>query len=115
MGPAKWAWGLGETTPVPFQLLKLIACKAVVGICEGETDALRLTRAGWFATCNNGGAGNFKPELAQYFAGKDVAVFADNDDAGHKHVEAVAKTLYGTGRVHADRRDAGPPIQGRCE
>jgi KaiC/GvpD/RAD55 family RecA-like ATPase len=90
--PGKWNWGLGSAPPVPFRLPELLKAK-VVGICEGEKDCLNLVRAGWDATCNNGGAGNFKATLAPYFAGKHVALFADNDEPGRKHVENVAALL----------------------
>ena len=88
----KWKWGLGKVKPLPFRLPEMLAAN-VVGICEGEKDCLNLIRAGWVATCNNGGAGNFHPELVSYFAAKHVAIFADNDEAGRKHAEAVAGLL----------------------
>ena len=94
-GSGRWVWGLGKVPPVPFNLPRLAAVpkETVVGICEGEGDALALTRAGWVATCNNGGAGNFKPELAPWFLGRHVAIFPDNDEPGRKHAESVAKLL----------------------
>jgi len=93
--PGKWQWGLGKAKLVPFQLPKIAASKGtVVAICEGEKDCLNLTRAGWVATCNNGGAGNFKAEIVPWFTGKPVAIFADNDEPGRKHAEAVAKLLH---------------------
>lgn len=92
--PGRWIWGLGKTIPLPFQLPKVFACKTLIGVTEGEKDAIALTRAGWVSTCNSGGAGNFKPELAIYFTGKDVAIFPDNDEPGRKHAEAVAKILH---------------------
>jgi len=88
----KWKWGLGKVKPLPFRLPEMLAAN-VVGICEGEKDCLNLIRAGWVATCNNGGAGNFHPELVSYFAAKHVAIFPDNDEAGRKHAEAVAGLL----------------------
>lgn len=90
--PGQWQWGLGDAQPVPFQLPK-VSPTDVVFIVEGEKDALALTRAGLVATCNNGGAGNFKPALVPYFAGKHVAIFPDNDEPGRKHAEAVAGLL----------------------
>lgn len=87
-----WSWGLGSVERVPFQLPKVVAAKAVC-ITEGEKDALTLTRLGMTATCNNGGAGNFKPELVKWFAGKRIAVFFDNDDVGRSHALKVAGML----------------------
>lgn len=94
-GQGRWMWGLGNVKPVPFQLPKLLSSSTLVAITEGEKDAIAMTRAGWLATCNNGGAGNFKVEIAPYFAGKDIAIFPDNDEPGRKHAQLVAKILTG--------------------
>lgn len=91
-GRGGWNWGLGKVTPLPFRLPGLLKA-SVVAVVEGEKDALNLIRAGWAATCNNGGAGNFKPELVPHFAAKHVAIFPDNDEPGRKHAEAVARLL----------------------
>jgi KaiC/GvpD/RAD55 family RecA-like ATPase len=92
-GKGGWMLGLGKDhKPVPFKLPELLK-GMVVAVAEGEKDALNLMRAGWVATCNNGGAGNFRPELAPYFAGKHVAIFPDNDEPGRKHAELVAGLL----------------------
>lgn len=91
-GAGRWTAGLGQTPPVPFHLPQMREAK-VVAIVEGEKDVLAMERAGWVATCNNGGAGNFKPELVPYFAAKNVAIFPDNDEPGRKHAEAVAALL----------------------
>lgn len=97
-GPnGKWQWGLGNVQPVPFQL-PLVVKADRLAIVEGERDAINLTRAGLVATCNNGGAGNFKPELAQHFAGKSVFIFPDNDEPGRKHALSVAAVLHGIAR-----------------
>lgn len=89
----RWHWGLGKTEPVPFRLPE-IADKIFLAIVEGEKDALNLAREGFAATCNNGGAGNFKQELVKYFSGKKVVIFPDNDEPGRKHAESVAKLLH---------------------
>lgn len=92
-GPdGRWKWGLGNVKPVPFRLPQMLE-SSVVAIAEGEKDCMNLVRAGWAATCNNGGAGNFSSELAPYFAAKHVAIFPDNDEAGRKHAESVARLL----------------------
>jgi KaiC/GvpD/RAD55 family RecA-like ATPase len=92
--PGKWQWGLGKVAPVPFQLPRFAKVE-LIGCVEGEKDAIALSRVGWVGTCNNGGAGNFRPEIALYFTGKHVAVFPDNDEPGRKHAELVAKILHG--------------------
>jgi KaiC/GvpD/RAD55 family RecA-like ATPase len=89
----RWSWALGDTPRVPFHLPEVLACQTVIGITEGEKDALNLTRAGWVATCNSGGGCNFRPELVPHFAGKHVAIFPDNDDKGRQHADLVARLL----------------------
>jgi KaiC/GvpD/RAD55 family RecA-like ATPase len=91
-GQGGWHWGLGDVQRVPFRLPKVHAAD-FVGICEGERDCLTLERLGMVATCNNGGAGNFKPELSQHFSGKSVAIFPDNDEPGRQHALKVAQML----------------------
>jgi replicative DNA helicase len=87
-----WVWGLGKTEPLPYHLHKWRESK-FVAIVEGEKDVHTLEGLEMVATCNNGGAGNFKPELAQWFTGKKVAIFADNDDPGRDHAQKVAAIL----------------------
>jgi replicative DNA helicase len=87
--PGSWIWGLGDVRRVPFRLEK-VRHADFVAICEGEKDVLSMERIGMVATCNNGGAGNFRPELAQYLVGKHVAVFPDNDQSGREHALKVA-------------------------
>lgn len=87
-----WTWGLGDTRRVPYRLEKLRNAD-FTGIVEGEKDVLSLERIGLCGTCNNGGAGNFRPELSQYFAGKHVAIFPDNDEPGREHALKVAELL----------------------
>ncbi len=91
-GNGGWIWGLGDVQRVPFQLPKVVAAD-FLACCEGERDVLTLERLGIAATCNSGGAGNFKPELAVHFAGKSVAIFPDNDDPGREHALKVAALL----------------------
>jgi KaiC/GvpD/RAD55 family RecA-like ATPase len=92
-GPkGKWIWNLDKVALVPFNLPAVMKAE-FVAITEGEKDAINLTREGVVGTCNNGGAGNFKPELAPYFKGKEVAIFPDNDEPGRKHAKAVAQIL----------------------
>jgi KaiC/GvpD/RAD55 family RecA-like ATPase len=91
-GNGGWIWGLGNVQRVPFRLQKFAAAE-FIAICEGEKDVLTLERLGMVATCNNGGAGNFRPELAQHFAGKALGIFPDNDEPGRQHALKVAEIL----------------------
>jgi hypothetical protein len=87
-----WIWSLGSVTRVPFRLQKF-ATTDFIAVCEGEKDAHTLERLGITGTCNNGGAGNFRAELAPYFTGKYVAILPDNDEPGRAHALKVAAIL----------------------
>jgi replicative DNA helicase len=87
-----WIWNLKGTTPVPYCLPQVITAK-FVAVVEGEKDANSLRRLGITATCNNGGAGQFSPELVKWFTGKHVAVLSDFDAPGREHALKVAELL----------------------
>jgi len=87
-----WIWNLKGTSPVPYRLPEVIASR-FVAVVEGEKDAGNLYRIGITATCNNGGAGKFSPELAKWFTGKHVAVLPDFDAPGREHALKVADLL----------------------
>lgn len=89
-----WVWGLKGVEWVPFNLPAVITAERV-WITEGEKDVLTLKRLGLVGSCNNGGAGNFKPELAHWFIGKHVAILPDNDAPGREHALKVAALLSG--------------------
>ena len=91
-GNGGWVWGLGDVKRVPFRLAK-IQHSEFVAVAEGEKDVLSLEQLGLIGTCNSGGAGNFKAELAVYLTGKHVAVFPDNDEPGRDHALKVAHLL----------------------
>ena len=90
--PGGWIWGLGDTPRVPYRLAKL-RDQNFVAVCEGEKDVLTLERLDICATCNSGGAGNFRADLAPHFAGKHIAIFPDNDEPGRQHALKVAAIL----------------------
>lgn len=97
-GRGGWHWGLGNVARVPFRLEKVQHAN-FVAVAEGEKDVLTLERLGMIATCNNGGAGNFKDELAVYFSDKHVAIFPDNDGPGRDHAMKVAALLLGIAKI----------------
>jgi len=80
---------------VPFMLPELLAAPsdATIYIPEGEKDVLNIRARGLEATCNPGGAGKWGAEFAQYFAGRNIAIPADNDDTGRAHARQVAANL----------------------
>lgn len=91
-----WIYSSKGQKIVPYRLNELIVARQVF-IVEGEkaADCLaeKLTEAGLAGvsvTSNPFGAGNWRPEFAPFFAGRDVAILPDNDEVGAKHAEAVA-------------------------
>jgi len=92
-GSGGWTWNLAGVTQVPYRLPELIEAISLshgVAIVEGEKDVDRLREIGVPATCNATGAGRWKPEHSEWFAGADVVVIGDNDEAGQDHARAVA-------------------------
>jgi hypothetical protein len=103
-GNGGWTKGKGAmdgVRRVPYRLPHLVAAKAKangtpwrVYIAEGEKDVDNLIL--WWgvtATTNPMGAGKWRPEFNQHFAGSDAVIVADNDDIGRAHVAAVAAEL----------------------
>ena len=80
--------------PVPYNL-PAIAAKpdATIYLVEGERCADTLIDLSLVATCNAGGAGNWRSELNSYFAGRDLVILPDNDDAGEKHLRKLIDEL----------------------
>lgn len=97
-GSGGWAWGLEGARRVPFRLPELMAAVAAdqaIHITEGEKDALAVVAAGGAATCNSGGAGQWRPEFAEFLQGATVIVVADKDEPGRRHARSVADSLDG--------------------
>jgi hypothetical protein len=96
-----WEWSTAGTRMLPYRFPGLMAAVAGangvpwrVYVVEGEKDADRLrTQWGLTATCNPGGAGKWRSDYNKYFAGADAVVIPDNDEAGRKHAEDVARDL----------------------
>jgi len=89
-----WSWSVKGVRPVLYRLPELLAAPdAVVYLVEGEKDADRLASLGLVATTNAGGAGKWKPEHSEFLRGRQVVILPDNDDAGRKHAQKVAKAL----------------------
>jgi len=94
------AWNLRGVKRVLYRLPQLLAAgpDTVVYIGEGEGDADRLAAEGVVATTNSGGAGKGYDEYRETFEGLDIAgvvILPDNDEAGRKHAQKVARTLVG--------------------
>ena len=107
--PGKWIWQMKGTQLVTYRLPELLAAAKsgeTLFIVEGEKDVAAMVAHGFPATCNPGGAGKWKDDFAQYFAGaKAVRIIADKDKpdpknpkkkpAGQPHAADVAASLAG--------------------
>lgn len=95
----EWSWSVKGIPETLYRLPELRNADPSdpVWIPEGENDVDRLRglHLRCVATCNAGGVGKWQSEFAQYFAGRNVVVLADNDDPGRKHADQVAANLQG--------------------
>ena len=90
---------------IPFNLPEFFNSDAVV-LVEGEKDVLNLGKRGVIATTIPGGSNGWGPLIKRqpdfckkYFEGKVVVIIPDNDEAGHKYMEAGARYLHEGGAV----------------
>ena len=96
-----WVWSLKGVRLVLYRLPELIEAVSTdrtVFICEGEKAVDALIKLGVPATCSPMGAGKWHPQYAQYFTGAAVVILPDNDPAGRKHAEDVARSLASMAR-----------------
>jgi hypothetical protein len=91
-----WVWSVKGVRVVPYRLPDLLANPtAIVVVVEGEKDCDNLAQLGIVATTNAGGAGKWTAEHADFLRGRRVVVVGDNDKAGGKHAQQVARSLAG--------------------
>jgi hypothetical protein len=97
-----WEWSIKGVRRVLYRLPELLSAvlTAIVFIVEGEKDVDSLVKLGLVATCNSGGADSGKgekwlPNFNQFLRGRRVAILPDQDNAGRKHGETVARGLQG--------------------
>lgn len=96
-------WGIGDAPRLLYNLPLLLDEKRKeepIYIVEGEKDADRLVALGLIATCNFDGASeeNQKTkwhgdEYNQFFTGRRVVIFPDNDKPGEIHAKTIADQL----------------------
>jgi putative DNA primase/helicase len=112
-GKRGWSRTVKGVRVVPYRLPELLAdTESPVVIAEGEKDCDALARLDILATTNSGGASKWKAEHSEFLAGRNVIVLPDNDDAGRKHAEMVAKSLYGIAESVRIVELPGLPIKG---
>jgi putative DNA primase/helicase len=96
-GRGGWVWSLGDTRRVLYRLPELLAADpgTTVFVVEGERDVASLEALGLRATTNAGGAGKWRPEYSEALRDRRVVILPDNDEAGRKHADQVARALAG--------------------
>ncbi len=98
-GAGGWVWNTAGVRRVLFGLPELAGARTVY-IAEGEKDVLALRQLGLSATTNSGGATKWRDDYTDQLraAGvQAVIVLPDNDDAGRKHANLVARSCRGAG------------------
>ncbi|SIN88740.1 Virulence-associated protein E [Bradyrhizobium erythrophlei] len=96
----RWVNGAPKGAKIPYRLPELLAAEHDdVFIVEGEKDVDALTKRGFTATTNSGGAKKWSPDLNQYLASKDIYLLPDNDDVGAEHMRMVAAQLLPVART----------------
>jgi 5S rRNA maturation endonuclease (ribonuclease M5) len=98
-GNGDWVWNMRGVELLPYNL-PAVGNASEVFVCEGEKDCDNLAKIGIVATTNPGGAdkegegGKKWPKVfARWFQGRHVVIIPDNDDAGRRHANAVARKL----------------------
>jgi hypothetical protein len=104
-GQGGWTWTLNGTPRVPYRLPELLTAPADhwVFVCEGEKDCDALTEFGLLATTNAQGAGKWDTldaaTVRRAFTSRRVVLLPDNDVAGRRHAQNVARHLSGIASV----------------
>jgi hypothetical protein len=96
-GNGSWKWSLDGVRRVLYRLPELMAePNRPLLILEGEKDVDNAReKLGVLATCNPGGADRWRDGYSESVGVREVLIIPDNDPAGRKHAEAVARSLWG--------------------
>ncbi len=92
-----WQTGYGNNTPTLYRsahIQKAVSREETVYVAEGEKDVDTLVSYGFTATTGSGGAGTWREVDTAALYGAHVVILPDNDSAGAKHAEIVAKNIY---------------------
>ena len=91
-----WKPNLTGIAPVLYRLPEVIKAFLVI-VNEGEKHCDRckevFPETDIAATTNPFGAGSWRDEYAPFFKDKGVFIIPDNDDAGRRHAETVARSI----------------------
>ena len=88
-----FVWSMEGVRRVPYHLPEVVTHIGTIYITEGEKDADRLATEGRTATCNPMGAGKWREEFNEFFAGANVVIVADKDKPGYDHAREVKDNL----------------------
>ena len=106
-GVRRLVFGLPELIAAdPSEPVFLVAGEKCVGIMRDH---------GFVATTNIGGEGHWTAEDSEFLRGRDVVVFPDADEVGHKHGQQVAAALQGIASSVKVLDVLGLPLKGDCE
>lgn len=64
-----------------------------IWLCEGEPDMIAARSAGLNAVTQTAGCGTWPDEFSEHFAGRDVVICYDADQAGYKGAHKAAESL----------------------
>jgi archaellum biogenesis ATPase FlaH len=84
--------GVKPADRILYRLPSIVAARAsgsILFLVEGERDADTLTVAGFYASCNPGGANKWLGHYSPMVVGCHVVVVADDDSPGHRHARDV--------------------------
>jgi putative DNA primase/helicase len=92
----RWEPGTKGIEVPPYQLPELARAErgSLVFIAEGEGKVNAIRAAGFYATCNIGGALKWRDHLSPWLAGMHVIILPDNDEPGRKHAQKVAASVH---------------------
>ena len=90
-----WKPGVKGVPNPPYGLYRLLNDPEdyLYFIFEGEKDVERAWKFGLSATCNSGGANNWKTEQSEWLKDRKICIVPDNDEAGKKHAKSLEHSL----------------------
>ena len=90
-----WKPGVKGVPNPPYGLYRLLNDleDQLCFVFEGEKDVERAWEFGLSATCNSGGANNWKTEQSNWLKDRKICIVPDNDEAGKKHAKSVEHSL----------------------
>lgn len=77
----------------PGNLINKLTGRHRIYVCEGEIDTLTLLSLGLVAVTSTGGCGNWARTCSDLFAGHEVVICYDNDDAGKDGARKTVQEL----------------------